>query len=260
MHLLIGENAFLFCLLLLVLFMGFIEVGYLVGLQYVKKYPERENWGGGAIETAVLALFGLLLAFTFSAGQNRLEVRRQLIAKEANAIGTAYLRLDLLPANEKNILREKFRQYLDARLQAYEAVPDLKKVYLKLRHSEQLQKEIWGQAQEAVRQDSWTPSAMLLLPALNEMIDITTERAMIAKSHTPFLVFLLLYVVGLITAVVAGFGMAKTPGRNWIHRWVFVLIVSMTIYVILDLEFPRVGLIRLDAADQTLIELRKSMD
>ncbi len=260
MQILIGKNALLFCLLSLVFFMAFIEVGYSFGLRYAKRYPSRENWGGGAIEAAVLALFGLLLAFTFAAAQSRLEERRQLIAEEANAIGTAYLRLDLLPLNEQKVLKEEFRRYLDARLQAYAALPDVNKAYQELRRSEQLQKEIWSRAQSAVRLENWQPAAILLLPALNEMIDITTKRTMIAQSHTPSVVFLLLYVVGVITAVMSGFGMAKTPGRNWLHRWVFALVVSMTLYVIMDLEFPRIGLIRLDAADHALVELRQSMN
>lgn len=260
MHVIVAENALWFCLVLLAFFMAFIEIGYRMGLRYAKKYPIRESWGGGAIETAVLALFGLLLAFTFSAGQTRLEERRQLIAEEVNAIGTAYLRLDLLSLNEKNILQDKFRQYLDTRLKAYDAIPDVEKVYRELHKSEQMQKEIWKEVQMAVRQEGWQPAAILLVPAINEMIDITTKRTMVAQSHTPSLVFLLLYLVGLITAIVAGFGMAKTPGRNWLHRWVFALVVSMTLYVILDLEYPRIGLIRLDAADQILVELRQSMN
>lgn len=260
MHFLLGKNALWFCLLLLGCFMAFIEIGYRIGLRYAKKYPDQGHWGGGAIEAAVLALFGLLLAFTFSAGQTRLEERRQLIAEEVNAIGTAYLRLDLLPPAETKALRDKFRLYLDTRLKAYAAIPDVERVYRELHKSEDMQKEIWNQAQLAVRLEGWQPAAILLLPALNEMIDITTKRTIIAKSHTPPMVFLLLYLVGLITAVVAGFGMAKTPGRNWLHRWVFALVISMTLYVILDLEFPRVGLITLDSADQALIELRQSMN
>lgn len=260
MQIFVGKNSLLFCLLSFSLFMAFIEVGYSFGLRYAKRYPSRENWGGGAIEAAVLALFGLLLAFTFAAAQGRLEERRKLIAEEANAIGTAYLRLDLLPSHERELLKGKFREYLDARLRAYAALPDLKKAYEELHNSEQLQQQIWSEAQAAARREAWQPAAILVLPALNEMIDITTRRTMIAKSHTPSIVFLLLYLVGMITAVVSGFGMAKTPGRNWLHRWVFALVVSMTLYVILDLEFPRVGLVRLDAADHTLIQLRQSMN
>lgn len=260
MSLLLGKNSIVFCLALFASFMTLIEVGYQYGLRYARRHCVGENWGGGAIEAAVLALFGLLLAFTFAAGQTRLEDRRQLIAAEANAIGTAYLRLDLLPLEDKDLLKGKFREYLDARLRAYGSIPYMNKVYAELRVSERLQKEIWRHAQAAVRRDGWQPSAILLLPAINEMIDMTTKRLMIAQSHTPEMVYLLLYVVGLITAVVAGFGMAKTPGRNWLHRWVFALVVSMTLYVILDLEFPRLGFIRLDTADRILVELRQSMD
>jgi hypothetical protein len=81
-----------------------------------------------------------------------------------------------------------------------------------------------------------------------------------ARAHTPGVIFALLFVIALLSAAVAGYGMSKSPGRNWFHRLAFVLIVSATVYVITDLEFPRRGLIRLDATDQLLVDLRQSMN
>ena len=72
----------------------------------------------------MFALFGLLIAFTFSGGASRLDTRRQLIAEEANAIGTAYLCLDLLPASDQPALRGLFRDYLDSRLAVYRKLPE----------------------------------------------------------------------------------------------------------------------------------------
>ena len=83
------------------LFVGMLvclEVGYRIGSYGVERHQELEHEGTGAIEAAVFALLGLLLAFTFGGAMTRLETRRELIVQEANAIGTAYLRLDVLPA------------------------------------------------------------------------------------------------------------------------------------------------------------------
>ena len=78
-----------------------------------------------AIEAAIFGLMGLMLAFTFSGAAQRYELRRQLIVDEANAIGTSYLRLDLLPTSRQAALREKYRRYTEARLAVYRVLPDI---------------------------------------------------------------------------------------------------------------------------------------
>ena len=78
-----------------------LEIGYRVGSRSLTKSPERAHEGIGVIEAAVFALLGLLLGFSFAGGTSRLDAKRQLIIQEANAIGTAYLRLDQLPTSEQ---------------------------------------------------------------------------------------------------------------------------------------------------------------
>ena len=85
----------------------------------------RKADGLGAIDGAVFGLMGLLIAFTFGSAAVRFETRRNLIVEEANDIGTAYLRLDLLPADAQPELREAFRRYVDVRLAVYRKLPDL---------------------------------------------------------------------------------------------------------------------------------------
>src|SRR5271154_7602118 len=91
-----------------------------------------------AIEGAVFALFGLLLAFTFSGAVARYDAHRELVIDECNAIETAYLRLDLLPPQSQPPLRQLFRDYVDSRLHLYEHTPGEV-----LPSTEQLQREIW---------------------------------------------------------------------------------------------------------------------
>ena len=100
---------------------------------------------------------------------------------------------------------------------------------------------------------------MLLLPALNDMIDITTTRAMAARMHPPLVILAMLFGLGLASALLAGYGMAGGKSRNWLHMIGFAAVMAVAVYVILDIEFPRLGLIRVDAFDQALVELRASM-
>lgn len=117
----------LFCGMLFLL-----EVGRRIGLKRIADDPEGAHKGTGAVEGAVFALLGLLIAFTFSGAASRFDDRRRLAAEEANTIGTAYLRIDLLPAESQQEMRELFRRYLDLRLETYRNAADLEAVKVNL--------------------------------------------------------------------------------------------------------------------------------
>jgi hypothetical protein len=244
------------------LFLGmllFLEVGRRLAIRERAKGSEKEPPSIAAIEGAVFALFGLLLAFTFSGAVERFDKHRELIAEETNAIGTAYLRLDLLPKNAQPILRGLFGKYLDARLEVYRKLPDVEAAKAALTTSTHLQNEIWTQAVDASRlTDSQPDAAKLLLPALNTMIDITTTREMAANLHPPAIIFILLFALGLACSLLAGYGMAASP-RSWPHILGFAAVTVVTVFVVLDIEYPRQGLFRADAYDQVLIDLREGM-
>jgi hypothetical protein len=110
------QFSFLYTFSLLAGMLILTEAGRRIGLRRMAEDPEGVRAGLGAIEAAILALLGLLLAFTFSGAGSRFDARRQLIVDETNAIGTAYLRIDLLTAAAQPELRENFRRYVEARL------------------------------------------------------------------------------------------------------------------------------------------------
>jgi hypothetical protein len=215
----------------------------------------------GAIDGAVFALLGLLIAFTFSGATSRFDTRRQLIVEETNDIGTAYLRIDMLAADAQPALREAFRRYLDARIEVYRKLPDVEAAKEHLAKANEIQNQIWRQAVAASRAKDAPPSApMLLLPALNAMFDITTTRTMATQMHPPTIVFIMLFGLALVASLLAGYGMTGSRVRSWFHMVGFALVMALSVYVILDIEYPRLGLIRVDAFDQALIDLRESMN
>lgn len=255
--------ASLALLIAVVLFLGMLlllEVGRRIGVGRLANDPEHASAGMGAVDGAVFALLGLLIAFTFSGAASRFDDRRNLIVEEANDIGTAYLRLDLLPTSAQPALRDLFRRYVDSRLETYRKLPDLDATMAELARSTALQGEIWSQAVTASRMEGAPPAAaMLLLPALNQMIDITTTRTMSGQIHPPVVVFAMLFGLALTAALLAGYGMAAGRVRSWIHMIGFAAVLAGAVYVIIDIEYPRLGLIRVDAFDQALADLRNSM-
>ncbi|MCC6848421.1 MAG: DUF4239 domain-containing protein [Deltaproteobacteria bacterium] len=245
------------------LFLGMmlmLEIGRRIGDRDENLDPDGAHSGTGAVEGAVFALFGLLVAFSFSGAAGRFEARRHLIVEEANAIGTAYLRLDVVPPADQVTLRELFRRYVDARLEIYAKIPDLDAARGALARAGELQTQIWSHAVAACRDGGAQPCAILLLPALNAMFDITTTRTAAAGMHPPWIVFAMLFGLGLGCSLLAGYSMATGVRRKWTHMIAFGAITAVTVYVILDLEFPRLGFIRVDAFDQVLVDVRGSMD
>jgi hypothetical protein len=207
-----------------------------------------------AIEGAIFGLFGLLLAFTFSGAVSRFDTHRQLLTQEANDIGTAYLRLDLLPAQAQPELRQLFRDYTTSRLHLYDAVGEEISP-----ETVRLQREIWQRSTAGAMSQGANPDATkLLLPAINDMIDITSTRQNAFNMHPPDVVYWLLFVFSGGAALMAGYSMKAGP-RDWMYSIALALAVTLTVYTILDVEYPRRGLIRLQQLDQTLISLRDSM-
>jgi hypothetical protein len=238
----------------------FLEVGRRIGIRRMKDSGTAAE-GVGAVDGAVFALLGPIIAFTFSGASSRFDTRRQLIVEETNDVGTAYLRIDMLPAGAQPALRDSFGRYLDARIEVYKKLPDIVAAKESLAQANELQLEIWRQAVAASRSEGTPPAApMLLLPALNVMIDITTTRTMATQMHPPLIVFVMLFGLALAASLLAGYRMTGSRLRRWFHMLGFALVMAVAVYVILDIEYPRLGLIRIDAFDQALIDLRESMN
>lgn len=215
--------------------------------------------GTGAVEGAVFALFGLLLAFAFSGATDRFDHRRELITQEANAIGTAYLRLDLLPAERQAVLKTLMRQYVQARLDTYASIGDKAAVARAFSESQRLQTAIWQGATSAIAQAGTPVLAGVVLPPLNDMFDITTTRLAASHTHPPRVIYGMLFVLALVASMLAGHAMASGPRRPRLHIVAFALIVTATVYVTMDIEVPRQGLIRVDSSDQLLRDTLQGM-
>jgi hypothetical protein len=215
--------------------------------------------GTSAVDAAVLGLLGLLVAFWFSSAGTRLDMRRSLIVEEANAIGTAWLRLDLLPEDAQQGPRDEFRSYLDLRLLQTPGAAHIESDAVLAKRLATAQDSIWRQAVAAAPRCQNPQAAALLLDALNAMFDAGTRHRAAFNAHTPVAILALVLLVAIFAAVLAGHDMAGQGRFNWLHIAVFAAVVSLTIWVIYDLEMPRYGLIRIDNYDQTLLDLRDSI-
>lgn len=233
------------------------EAGRQLGSRRLARDPEGARIGLGPLEGAVFGLLGLLIAFTFSGAASRFDQRRHFIIDEVNSIRAAYLRVDLLSAAAQPVVRDTMRRYVDTRAALSRAMPDLEAARIELARLKTIQSELWAQAIAASKE---TPEAAALLPAITSMINMTTtQTAAVLWMHPPLVVFAMLVLLALTCALLAGHGMAGGKTRSWIHMVGFALMMVITIYVIVDLEYPRAGLIRIDPIDQVLAALAEEI-
>lgn len=247
------------CVVLFLLMPAVAIAGHRIRRRTLHRRPDSRDLDAGSVNAAVLSLLGLLTAFTFHNAYSRFDTRRSLIVDEVNAVGTAYLRVDLLPADSQPAMRLKFREYVESRNSLWQLSVDIDAAIREQARSESLQLGIWNAAVEATRNESSGDARKLLLPALNDMIDITTVRLVAVQSHPPLIIFLMLGVLSMAAAGITGFEMAKYERPSYIHIFGLSALASLAVYLILDIEFPRFGFVTLESVQQLFVKLRDSM-
>jgi hypothetical protein len=254
-----NATAFLLVLGLFVGMLLMLALGQRLGRLGLAKETDEVRSRLTGVEAAIFGLMGLVIAFTFSGAAARYEMRRQLVVDEANAIGTAYLRLDLLSAALQPSLREKFRRYVETRIAVYRVLPDVAASETQAAIAVTLQNEIWTGALAALK-EAPPQATIVMIPALNQMIDVATTRAIAARTHTPTLIFAMLLALGLVCSLLAGYVLAYTEtGNVRLHVIAFAVVVTLTIYIIFDLDYPRFGFIQVDFADKALFDVLAAM-
>lgn len=213
---------------------------------------QREDFG--LVQTASLTLLGLLIGFTFSMALSRYDQRKNLEEEEANAIGTAWLRAELLPAASAARLQALLRTYTELRVRSYverhsDADPALGQ------RTAALQTELWGIARaEAVANP--TPITQVVVTGINDVINSQGYAQAAAWNRIPHAAWLLLAVVAVMSNLLVGFG-ARKPAEELHLLALFPIVVASSFLLIADIDAPRAGLIRV--SPQNLIATLQSM-
>lgn len=222
---------------------------------------EASNIAVTPVVGTILSLMGLVLAFSFSDAARRLDANRKTILDEANAIEAVYLSIRFVnDVPLRNEMSTTFRQYVDARVRAYQTYDDQmgradydRQVEL----SSNLFLQLWGQAIEGT---SDSVSRGVLLNALNAASSTATARTLAMNTHMPPAVVVFLVGIILFGALLVGAVLAHTSSSTWLYRIVFAAVLSWTAFAIFDMEYPRLGAFQLlRNADALLVELRQSL-
>jgi len=225
-----------------------IEIGYRLGRRSVVKFPAKRGEGSGlaTLTTGMLGLLAFTLSLSISFAQNRYEARRGLVVAEANAIGTAWLRTQLIDGDEGPMIAAKIEDYAKVRLDFTIAGADAEVPALVAR-TNALQNDIWRSTQVVARRTP-NPVTAALVTALNDMFDISAAQHFAYESSVPTELMLALFSGALLTIGALGYQFGVAGERQLVVSSLLLLMWSGGMLLIVDLSQPRMGAIRVDVA------------
>ncbi|MBS1706001.1 MAG: hypothetical protein JST40_09010 [Armatimonadetes bacterium] len=246
----------------LILFASLL-LGFLIVLRIGAKWSrtaeaQLDDHGSKTVEGAVFALVAFFIAFSFSSAQSRLEHRTQLLIEESNAVSTAYARVDLCEPSSQANLRKLYAEYLRLRRDGTRLLPDIKAA-----------KTIWGQA-ETVGTEIWKlsiasspagrPERTLILQATNEMLDAANRRSRNAEVHVPSIILGALVLMSALAALLAGRSFGSKSKFPDLHQWTLACTFALTLTILVDLDHPRLGSIRIEAGDEAMSAIQQTIE
>lgn len=249
------KNSFLIAAILFVSMVAVIEIGSWLGLHRASSTTKSIRTQLNGLQGSLLGILALLLGFTFSQSLQRFDTRSAAVVDEANAIGTTYLRLDLLPEEQREASVELMREYIETRIQAGTISLDRQEERQQvIDRSIALQNDLWRIAPAAAQATDRPATVNLYVQSLNEMIDANASRNAALGRHVPELVLFLLYGTFLLTGSLVGYASGVSGARASRGTYVLVSLIVVLVFIIIDLDRPRRGLIEVDQS--SLVELR----
>ena len=254
LSLLQSSSSLLLAAIIFIMIIVFYLFGHDLRNKVIKKNPDYSTIELGAINGTLLGLLGLLLAFTFSMASSRFDNRRQVIIEEANNIGTVILRTDIYPDSVRQLLRANLKEYVEARIAFYQVGMDEKKIIEYYLKADSLSGKIWLIAANYASINNSLTITSQMIPALNAMIDITTTRRAAGEATIPDSIMYFLFILCLGSSFLLGYD--NKNKIDWIVVMGLAVMLSITVFNIIDLDRPRSGLINMDKPNQKIVELR----
>ena len=210
-----SQSEILIVVTLLILLGLGAETGYRLGRRRTSQLGEPAKSQLSSIQSAILALLGLLLGFTVAMSISRYDGRKHAIVHEANAIGTAALRARVLPAPERAEAIDLFRQYVDIRLRGSRERLDVTARTELDRRAAEIQERLWMVAATVTKKEPQNFTTGLFITALNDLIDAKGLRDAALDNHVPASVLLLLFTGAILAVGMVGYvnGVAITEPR-----------------------------------------------
>jgi hypothetical protein len=258
-EILYGLNSLLIAGVLFASMVVALEIGHRGGRRQQSTADAAARDHINAIQSSLLGILALLMAFSFSLALQRFDSRNDAVVDEANAISTAVLRAQLLPASVRGDVNALLHRYIDVRVRssAVSLDRDADRQML-LQQAHQLLDTAWARARQAVAEDPNPVTTGLFVQALNESMDAYERRDAALRRHVPESILLLLFCAYVMTGGVVGYAAGVAGHRPSLVSYMLVVLIVALAFIIVDLDRPRRGMIRVDQT--SLIELKAAMD
>ena len=231
-----------------------MEGGYRVGKWRRSKISDEKEQPVGAMVASILGLVALVLGFTFSLAASRFEARRTAVLEESNAIGTTFLRAQLLPEPQRIEVERLLREYVAARIEGTEEG----RTEYALARSEALHQLLWAQADAAAENDSRSVMTAVFIQSLNDVIDLHAKRVMVGlRSRIPLVIWVGLFGLAMLGMAAVGYQAALCATRRSPAMVALVLAFAVVLHLIADLDRGQEGLLRI--TQQSMLDLQKSL-
>ena len=242
-------DAIVLVSVLLIAMLLLIYVGRRVGL----KVHEGKEYGDTGTISAIFGLMAFLLAFTFGMSGNRFDTRRDNIVNEANAIGTALILADLYPDDDRKAFREDFKSYIEERIDYFETGHIPGEGTIKVDHGTIL----WERAARLSHKQEYYLASQQMIPVMTDMLSLNTTRLIGEMSTVPDSIVWMLFILALVCAFYLGYSSGNKKYFDWFLAVGFCVLICVIIYITLDLDRPRRGLIQLSTSHKAMTDLLK---
>jgi energy-converting hydrogenase Eha subunit E len=239
-------------------FLFLLVVSFGLGLFFGRK---RQKNNPNLKETSFYieaTLLSLLIGFTFSLAAGKYDKRKAVFVEEINAISTVHMRIGMYPDRISDSFKTLLLQYVDQRINYYEAGSNESAVAESLKLSEALSRKIFDLASSHGADAQFLAQTQQLVPALNTMFDLATSREIYRLDNIPMGIIRLLVVISIIVIFLIGYNHTEA-NINIVAVGGYMLLILFSFILILDMGNSRLGNIRFPNEQTKLIELRKSM-
>ena len=242
-----------------------LELGYKQGrIKLASMHPDEEMHMGAGV-AATLALLAFMLSFTFGLGTDRWDTKKQLLLAEVNAIGTAFLRADLLPEPLRGDTRQLLADYVDQRLELSQrktietftksSVGYAEKVVVAVGHAKQYHDQLWRQAVAAAELQP-TPITSLFINAINDLIDVHQERVTIGvQQRMPIMFWFVLFLLAIVAMALLGYDAGASRASRSLSAWAVAFAFATVVFLVVGLDRPQVSTV----GQAPLLELREDL-
>lgn len=223
-----------------------MALGYIFGRKRHREATEEFRSQTTAVQGSLLGLLALLLGFTFSLALSRHDARSEAVVAEANAVGTAWLRISYLPDAAQGDARADLRRYLRLRVEAGDvtADQDVRRNRL-VANAEDAFSDLWDDAAEVIRIVNG-PAPVAFGAALNDMIDALGSRDATIERHVPEVVLMMMFATFILSGAMLGYGSGVAGSKPATPVYLMMILIVLLVFMIIDLDRPRRGLIEVN--------------